>query len=121
MAIKNGEESIDELKLLSEEEDKIIDQLDTIEKSADKYLNIIINNNEGGNFEITNMVDDRIYKDAILLNENVKQIDYDIKKVEDEMFTNSQKQNMSINNLINCNPKFEEKVKNYKFFYFFYF
>lgn len=120
MAIKNGEESIEELNLLSEEEDRIISQLETIENSADKYLNIIVKNNEGviGNVEIDNKIDDRIYKDAISLNDNMKEIDYEIKKIEDEMFTNSQKQNISINNLINSNPKLDEKVKINNFFYF---
>ena len=111
MAIKNGEESLDELNLISEEEDRIIEQLDSIEKSADKYLDIIVKKNgEIGDAEVNNVIDDRIYKDAIFLNENVKKIDSEIKKIESEMFINSQKQNIGVNKLINSNPKLEEKV-----------
>lgn len=114
-AVKNGEENIEELNLLSLEEDRIIDQLDLIEKSADKYLNIIIKK-EGidGKKDVSNLIDDRIYGEALNLNEQVKQIDLDIKKIEDDIFTNSQKKIIEMDDLLKSNFKSERNVK---FFY----
>lgn len=77
---ENGENTLNELTIISKEEDYIIDQLDSMEKNLDKFLNIAPKNNNLP--DNTHAFDDKIYNKSIELDNNLKEINKEINLIQ---------------------------------------